>query len=95
MQNIIKEYRRIKDMTQQQLADAVGMSREHIARIENGNANMSLDTADAIAAALDVSIYALFCLKSNDANEREKDAHANARVTRFKESLLKTAESFC
>src|SRR6187401_13542 len=43
-------------LTQRQLADAVGVSRGHVANIELGRANPPLDLVDRIARALDVEI---------------------------------------
>jgi len=43
-------------MTQQQLADAVGVSREHIARIEAGKYSVGLDILVKVAKALDMEL---------------------------------------
>ncbi len=52
----IKELRTIHEMTQEQLADVLGISRQKLARIENGNNNVSLDILMKIADALDVTV---------------------------------------
>ena len=41
------------DITLQELADAVGISRSHLAAIEAGRANPTLDVVDRLGAALD------------------------------------------
>jgi transcriptional regulator with XRE-family HTH domain len=43
-------------MTQQQVADAVGVSRSHIAKIEGGRANPSMELVDRIGVALDLEL---------------------------------------
>lgn len=43
-------------LTQRQLADAVGVSRGYIAKIERGSANPSLDLVERIADALEIEI---------------------------------------
>ena len=48
----IAELRQECGMTQQVLADAVGLQRPHISRIETGRYSVGLDTIAAIAAAL-------------------------------------------
>jgi DNA-binding XRE family transcriptional regulator len=42
--------------SQKQLADAIGTSQPHIARIENGRDNVLLATANELARALEVSL---------------------------------------
>lgn len=48
----IIESRREMNISQQDLADATGIDRSDISRIENGNANPSLTTIKRIAAGL-------------------------------------------
>jgi putative transcriptional regulator len=48
----MKKLRREHNMTQEQLAKAVGISRTMITEIENGNANPSVAGAKKIAAVL-------------------------------------------
>lgn len=45
-----------KGWSQKRLADAIGTSQPHIARIENGRDNVLLATANALARALGVSL---------------------------------------
>ncbi|MGD9878555.1 MAG: helix-turn-helix transcriptional regulator [Reyranella sp.] len=42
--------------SQKQLAEAIGTSQPHIARIENGRDNVMLETANQLARALNVSL---------------------------------------
>ena len=48
----IADLRKEKGMTQQGLADIVGMQRNHISRIEAGKYSVGFDTLQAIADAL-------------------------------------------
>lgn len=52
----IAQVRKQHGMTQQQLADAVGVSREHIARIEAGKYSVGLDILVKVAKALSMEL---------------------------------------
>ena len=52
----ISELRKAKGMTQQQVADATGVQRNHISRIEAGRYSVGFDTLQTIAEALDADI---------------------------------------
>ena len=52
----IKHARNKKNMTQEQLAGAVGSAREHISRAESGERGISLELLVAIANTLDTPI---------------------------------------
>ena len=56
----IKYYRNKRNLTQEQLAEIVGISDKNISKIENGNNYPSAETLSAIAAALNVEFYELF-----------------------------------
>jgi transcriptional regulator with XRE-family HTH domain len=47
-------------LTQQQLADAAGSGRSYISAIEGGMENLSIQTAEALAEAVGMSIQQLF-----------------------------------
>ncbi|MBR1383212.1 MAG: helix-turn-helix transcriptional regulator [Ruminococcus sp.] len=49
-----------KDMNQQQLADAVGVTRQTIGMIESGNYNPTLNLCIAICKALEKTLDELF-----------------------------------
>lgn len=61
----IDYYRKLRGMTQLQLAEAVNISRTHMSNIEAPNVptSVSLDTLFEIADILDVDITSLFDLK--------------------------------
>ncbi len=60
MDNKIREYRILMGMSQAELADSCGVSRETICRIEKNNSNPSLALAMRIAAGLNASVEELF-----------------------------------
>lgn len=57
---IIASARVAKDLTQQQLADAVGISRAYLTQIENGKRVPSDQTGTRLLKALGISFEALF-----------------------------------
>jgi putative transcriptional regulator len=67
--NRVRELRRAHgDMTQQQLADAVGVTRQTIIALEKGEYNPSLMLALQLAKELDSSVDAIFTLHGERAD---------------------------
>ena len=67
MKTRIKEFRARHDITQNKLADIVGVRRETILFLEKGKYNPSLKLAYDIARALDAQIEEIFIFeKEND-----------------------------
>ena len=60
MKNRIEEKRKERGMTQQQLAAAVGVSRQTIISLESGKYNPSILLAHAIAVQFGASIEEIF-----------------------------------
>ena len=56
----IQTLRKERKMTQERLAELVGIDPKNISRIENGNNYHSPENLSAIAQALNVEIYELF-----------------------------------
>lgn len=52
----IKTLRNAVDLTQEQIADRIGVSRQKYARIENGTNNITLDILTKIAEVLQVTV---------------------------------------
>ena len=65
MKTLIKELRAERNMTQQQLADAVGVSSRTIISIEKGQYNPSLMLAYRLARVFGTSVEELCCLEEN------------------------------
>ncbi len=58
--NSIVELRKAKKITQQELADAIGMTRQTIVAIEKGKYSPSLEAAFKIAMTLEAEITEVF-----------------------------------
>lgn len=56
----LKIYRQLKELTQEQLADIVGVRRETIIRLEAGKYNPSLRLAIDISRAVNTPIEEIF-----------------------------------
>lgn len=66
MENRIRELRREKKLTQEELSIRVGVSRQSVVAIERGKYNPSLDLAFKIAKEFDLSIEEVFVFKEGD-----------------------------
>ena len=66
MKNTVRVERAIKDITQQQLADAIGVSRNTINSIESGQYVPSTVLALKIARYFEKSKDSIFQLEEND-----------------------------
>ena len=66
--NLVRQHRLMGGMTQQELADRVGVTRQTILSIERRKYTPSVALALCLAEALDVTVEALFQLNkgSND-----------------------------
>ncbi|HUS78987.1 MAG TPA: helix-turn-helix transcriptional regulator [Patescibacteria group bacterium] len=60
MENRVKVYRAMRDVTQEGLAKAVGVSRQTVMAIERGNYNPSLELAFKIARFFGVGVEDVF-----------------------------------
>lgn len=56
----LKKYRQLKELTQEQLAEIVGVRRETIMRLENGKYNPSLKLAVDISRVVNAPIEEIF-----------------------------------
>ena len=65
MKTRVKEFRAAAGMTQQQLADMVGVSSRTIISIEKGQYSPSLMLAYRMARVFGVSVEELCCLEEN------------------------------
>ncbi|MBI1286036.1 MAG: helix-turn-helix domain-containing protein [Flavobacteriales bacterium] len=55
----LRQLRRLKDLTQQNIADEIGISQRHVARIESGKAQPRIDILELWCAMLDITIRKL------------------------------------
>ena len=63
MENNLRVLRAIKDISQEQLADELGVTRQTIHAVENDKYNPSLDLAFKIARFFEKSIEEIFIFK--------------------------------
>lgn len=67
--NIVRKLRFLKDeMTQQQLGDKVGVTRQTIVAIEKGKYSPSLELAFRIAEVFELPLEEVFTYKSEEEN---------------------------
>ena len=66
MKNKIQEYRKARKVTQQELADALSVTRQTIISLENGKYNASLTLAHNAAQFFGVSIEELFIFEGDE-----------------------------
>lgn len=71
MKNKIKEARRLKKLSQEELAKACGVSRQTINAIENNKYDPSLVLAFQLAEELDLTVNQLFHFQGKDLNKNE------------------------
>ena len=74
MKNRLKVFRAMHDLTQEELARALGVSRQTIIAIEKGKYDPSLRLAFKIARFFGVRIEDIFIYDENDEGVRRKDA---------------------
>ncbi|WP_304682216.1 helix-turn-helix transcriptional regulator [Lactobacillus taiwanensis] len=67
--NLVKEYRKERKMTQRQLAKQVGVTERTIISVEKGKYKPSIVLAYKLAQAFKTNIEDLFCLKEYVENE--------------------------
>ncbi len=72
----IREFRKVKRMTQEQLAELVATNPSYIGKLERGEHNFKIQTLEKIAEALEISISAL--LKSEEIRRHDNDIVSNA-----------------
>ena len=69
MNNLIEEKRKERDMTQQDLAKVLGVSRQTIISLEGGRYNPSILLAHKIAETFNMSIEEIFIFEEGTGNE--------------------------
>lgn len=65
MKNRIKEFRKENKVTQDDLAEAVGVTRQTIISLENGRYNASLQLAHKISKYFGMSIEEIFIFEED------------------------------
>jgi|GEM_PF-165240 len=75
MQNRIKEFRNKFNLTQEELADKVGVRRETIVFLEKGKYNPSLELAHKVADILKTTVDVLFMYREEVETKWGKDVY--------------------
>ena len=65
---VIGKLRTQRRLSQEKLASGAGMARSHLAMIENGNKNATVDTLWRIAASLNIRLSDLFRMVEEEHN---------------------------
>lgn len=56
----VKKYRKIKNISQEKLAELAGLHRTYISALERERRNISIDNIQRIAEALEIEAHLLF-----------------------------------
>ena len=57
----LKYYRKVKCLSQEQLAEKVDISVKHLSKIERGLSFVSAELLEKLSASLEISVAQLFC----------------------------------
>ena len=79
----VKEYRKLKKITQEKLSELIGVDNGYISKLEVGQNFPSLKTLEKIANVLEVDLYKLFLYTA------EKDVDLKAEINSIYDGLSK------
>ena len=91
MENRIKEIRKLRQMTQQELADKVGVSQVQIGRLEKSTRTLDVDMLADIAKVLNVEVWELLP-KEMQPNITAEEMEVLRAIRKAKEVTAKTEE---
>ena len=77
-----KKYRELRELTQEDIADAIGISRQSVSKWENGNSEPDIETIKQLALIFDCSTDQLLGFVSNETHV------ARVKNARFKKFLM-------
>ena len=89
MKNRIREVRKLRKMTQQELADKVGLSQTQIGRLETSERGLDIEVLPVIAKALDVEPWELLPVEMQP-NITPEEAEFLRAIRKAKEATLKS-----
>ncbi|UPK43945.1 helix-turn-helix domain-containing protein [Paenibacillus pabuli] len=100
--NRIRELRKAKGWTQEQLAEAAGLHYSYIGGVERGDRNISLETLEKIINGLQVTAEEIFKFNEDSEYKRALDEHITlisgkssdeiASLTKINKEILTTIE---
>lgn len=87
----IKEYRKMRGLTQDSLSELINIEPKHLSRIEVGNSYPSLDTLDKIAGHLKVDLKDLFDFTGLEKSSKEIRKEINGCLEKLDKMKLYSA----
>jgi len=87
----VRELRRSKDISQETLAEKVGISSKYVSSIERGRENPTLDTFIGLARALNVDIFELFNFSHEGKSKKDMKEFIVSQIKGSDEERLKLA----
>ena len=94
----IKQMRKLKHYTQEQLSEIIDMSQKNLSMVERGEAGLSIGSLMAVCKALDASAdYILFGISENNQNNSviKLLSGLNENQQSYAEELLKVYVKSC
>ncbi|MDT3425295.1 transcriptional regulator with XRE-family HTH domain [Paenibacillus forsythiae] len=85
--NRIRELRKAKGWTQEQLAEAASLHYSYIGGVERGDRNISLETLEKIIAAFQVPAIEVFRFEENTDRRKALDEHMTLISSRNAEEI--------
>ncbi|AIQ15143.1 helix-turn-helix domain-containing protein [Paenibacillus durus] len=85
--NRIRELRKAKGWTQEQLAEAASLHYSYIGGVERGDRNISLETLEKIIAAFQVPAIEIFRFEENTDHRKAIDEHIALISSRSAEEI--------
>lgn len=84
----IREARKERGLTQERLAEQVGLSTRHIAKVEKGDVNPSLEVLSTLVKTLGISIDSVFNSDSAEMTEEIQEIASLYRACSEQEQRL-------
>ena len=84
-----KKYRELKEFTQEDIADAIGISRQSVSKWENGNSEPDIETIKQLALIFDCSTDQLLGFVSNETRV------SRAKTAQYKKFIKISLISIC
>lgn len=91
----IKELRKKKKVTQQEVAEAIGVTRRGFQKWENGESQIRSNNAKQLADYFGVSVGYLLDFNNDDVTEYEIDFHNNVMERMNKEAFVRFLDYIC
>lgn len=93
----IREFRKAKNLTQEQFAEMIGVEPRHVSRMEGGYTAPSIDRLEKIAEALNVPLKDFFDfmhLESQDTRAQNMEELVNGMNEDYQRIIYKIVRAF-